>query len=647
MNDGTIKLAGGVLSGMSGIDNEGTISGFGTVLTGTALAQDLHGNGSVTAGGGTLTLVGTVENSNFTIDPTTASTLTFNGTADSVDPISIDNANQTLQIGAGAHVTITGAESITNGTITLSGGTLVDDRDGLTIGSGATLSGFGTAGDVTLAGGTITQSTGTLTLNSITGNGMVNGTITDAAITAQGGTLDLTGSIAGTSTLAIDLSTTATLKIDGTVVTSDAININQGTQTLEVGGGSASLTLGAAESVSNTATLKLDGGTLTDAAGVTIGSGSNLSGQGVIAANTTVDGSGQVTATGGVLDLRGAVATNPTVDTTGPTDFQIANVTTSTLKFEGNVGTGTSNPTITFDGTQNGLGKLDLTAEGNLANFHGVVANFEAGTTITVSGNAGDTIELNANGHQLDVFNSSHVLQKSVALAGDYTGAGFTLVNDGSGTDAITTTAVCFLAGTLITTPTGPVAVEDLAIGDLVVTVDGRAVSVKWLGRQTLMALFGMPEGRRPVCIAAGALGDNLPNRDLCLTSDHALLIDDGLVRALVQAGALVNDSTIRRIPLEELGERLVVFHIETKNHEVILAEGTPAETFVDNVSRRHFDNFAEYEALYGGGSGMIEELPYPRAMSARQVPPSLRARIARRCDALWSTPLKRYQSES
>ena len=102
------------------------------------------------------------------------------------------------------------------------------------------------------------------------------------------------------------------------------------------------------------------------------------------------------------------------------------------------------------------------------------------------------------------------------------------------------------------------------------------------------------------MCIAAGALGDNLPIRDLRLTSDHALLIDD----VLVQAGALVNGSTIRRIPNAELGERFTVFHIETENHEVILAEGTPAETFIDNVSRRRFDNFAEYEALYGADSG-------------------------------------------
>jgi hypothetical protein len=200
-------------------------------------------------------------------------------------------------------------------------------------------------------------------------------------------------------------------------------------------------------------------------------------------------------------------------------------------------------------------------------------------------------------------------------------------MDDFSATD----TPICFLAGTLIATPAGTVAVEDLAIGETVLTADSRIVLVTWVGRQTVMAPFGMPEGRRPVVITAGALAENMPARDLRLTSDHALLIDD----VLVQAGALVNGSTIRRIPNAELGERFMVFHIETENHEVILAEGTPAETFVDNVSRRRFDNYAEYVAMYGEASDTLQELPQPRAMSARQVPPSIRARIARRATAL------------
>lgn len=67
----------------------------------------------------------------------------------------------------------------------------------------------------------------------------------------------------------------------------------------------------------------------------------------------------------------------------------------------------------------------------------------------------------------------------------------------------------------------------------------------------------------------------------------------------------------------------------ETKEHEIILANGVPAETFIDNVSRRVFDNYAEFDALFGDVPEM-EELPYPRAISARQVPERIRTMLAR-----------------
>ncbi|GLK80410.1 Hint domain-containing protein [Methylopila turkensis] len=190
---------------------------------------------------------------------------------------------------------------------------------------------------------------------------------------------------------------------------------------------------------------------------------------------------------------------------------------------------------------------------------------------------------------------------------------------------------VCFLSGTLIQTPDGPVAVEKLVIGQLVTTSDGRAVPVKWMGRQTLSSVFGMPEGRRPVRIRAGALGDGLPLRDLRVTADHALVLDG----ALVAAGALVNGDTIVRMTDAELGRFVTVHHIETENHEIVLAEGSAAETFVDNVTRKRFDNYDEFLALYGSQPDPIPESGMPRAMSARQTPLSVRARIAEAARAL------------
>jgi hypothetical protein len=192
--------------------------------------------------------------------------------------------------------------------------------------------------------------------------------------------------------------------------------------------------------------------------------------------------------------------------------------------------------------------------------------------------------------------------------------------NDGI---AATVTPICFLTGTIVSTLHGTVAVEDLRIGDVVLSADGRDVAVKWIGRQTVSTRFGPAKRLMPVRFAAGSLGKGLPTADLMVTADHGILVED----VICHAGALVNGTTITRVPLAEMGETYTVYHIETEEHEIILANGAPAETFIDNVSRRVFDNYAEFEALYGDVPEM-EEMDYPRAMSARQVPAKIRARL-------------------
>ena len=183
---------------------------------------------------------------------------------------------------------------------------------------------------------------------------------------------------------------------------------------------------------------------------------------------------------------------------------------------------------------------------------------------------------------------------------------------------------LCFGEGTMIATPEGEKAVETLEIGDIVTTAEGKDVAVKWMGRQTISTVFGGSERRMPVSIAAGALGENLPKNDLVVTADHAILVDG----VLCHAGALVNGATIKRVPLSDMGgESFVVYHIETELHELVLAEGVEAETLIDNTTRQSFDNYAEYLELFGETAEMVE-LAYPRAMSARQLPASVRARL-------------------
>ena len=95
----------------------------------------------------------------------------------------------------------------------------------------------------------------------------------------------------------------------------------------------------------------------------------------------------------------------------------------------------------------------------------------------------------------------------------------------------------------------------------------------------------------------------------------------------LCEAGALVNGTTITRVPPTEFGDSYTIYHVETEAHEIVLANGAPAETFVDNVSRRAFDNFAEFERLHGDPPEM-KELPYPRASNARHLPARIKARL-------------------
>ncbi|MBV1799743.1 Hint domain-containing protein [Siccirubricoccus sp. G192] len=200
---------------------------------------------------------------------------------------------------------------------------------------------------------------------------------------------------------------------------------------------------------------------------------------------------------------------------------------------------------------------------------------------------------------------------------------------DAAGPSATTDFAICFYPGTLVRTPSGDAAVEALKIGDIVLTHEGKAASIRWMGHQTVSTLFADPLTTLPIRIRAGALAENLPERDLLVSPAHAILVEG----VLVQAGALVNGTSILREAA--VPQVFTYHHVELADHALILAEGVPAETFVDNVERAAFDNWAEHEALYGAEAA-IPEMDLPRAKAHRQVPMAVRERIAARAEALF-----------
>ncbi len=133
----------------------------------------------------------------------------------------------------------------------------------------------------------------------------------------------------------------------------------------------------------------------------------------------------------------------------------------------------------------------------------------------------------------------------------------------------------CFVAGTLIDTPHGARAVEDLVPGDTVTTRAGPA-AVTWTGRRRAT-------DARVVRFRAHALGTHMPRRDLCVSHDHAMLVDG----VLVPGHLLVDGDAVT----EERWRRVTFFHVELGCHAILSAEGAPAESYLDTGNRAQFGN--------------------------------------------------------
>ena len=288
-----------------------------------------------------------------------------------------------------------------------------------------------------------------------------------------------------------------------------------------------------------------------------------------------------------------------------------------------------------YEVTRDSMGNVSLASGSPSDTMVGVNSNetvLNPGDEINI--NAGTAISLNGNYDYVgSVEDGSGFLVYNVANQNFYmltntefsSGSLGTLTSNGNGSQD----PQCFGAGTHILTSSGEANVEDLKVGDLVLTADGRSVPIRWIGRQTVLRAFA-DETCLPVRVKAGALDENVPSKDLLVSGQHALFVDG----VLVHAGALINGTTIvreRNVP-----GKFVLHHIEVDDHSLVLAENTPAETFVDNVDRTRFDNWPEYQALYPAGKS-VEEMIYPRAKSARQVPRAIRARLDMRATELMS----------
>ncbi len=87
-----------------------------------------------------------------------------------------------------------------------------------------------------------------------------------------------------------------------------------------------------------------------------------------------------------------------------------------------------------------------------------------------------------------------------------------------------------------------------------------------------------------PIRIERNAFADNTPHHDLLLSPDHAVFVDD----KLICARQLVNGTTIRQ---ERDWTAVDYYHVELDQHAILLAEGLPAESYLDTGNRGFFAN--------------------------------------------------------
>jgi hypothetical protein len=148
---------------------------------------------------------------------------------------------------------------------------------------------------------------------------------------------------------------------------------------------------------------------------------------------------------------------------------------------------------------------------------------------------------------------------------------------------------LCYFKGTKILTPNGYTNVEDLQVGDHVLSYGSiannedvqlsetsEAKPIKWIS-----SFYGVKRDASdlPICFKAGSLGENAPSSDLFVSPGHRVIIDGKMVVAC----DAVNGETIIQ---EDTLETIEYYHFELDEHSVVMAEGVLAETFLE------LDNF-------------------------------------------------------
>jgi hypothetical protein len=298
-----------------------------------------------------------------------------------------------------------------------------------------------------------------------------------------------------------------------------------------------------------------------------------------------IDGLVQITR-GGDFEL----PFNPFFPVTGTGEIEIGAGSSLAVNAMGTAGL--LGPTIDFAGADGTLA-LD-----NTPDFYSRVVNFTTGDLIIAAGDVTNITYNTADGGELLLsFSGAPDVEIPVTGTTDYATARYTR-SQFTQDQSITTDIgiACYRAGTRIAAPDREVLVEALRPGELVLTLEDRVPvprEVHWVGMRCVdLDRHPAPWRAAPIRIVAHAFAPDMPRRDLLVSPDHALLVDG----VLMQAQSLLNGATVMREPA--VG-RIFYYHVELDRHAVLLAEGLPAESYLDTGNRGAFENGGQPTILH------------------------------------------------
>lgn len=253
----------------------------------------------------------------------------------------------------------------------------------------------------------------------------------------------------------------------------------------------------------------------------------------------------------------------------------------------------------------------------------GSVTEDDTDPVLTVTGNANLSFINDANSWTAEVIAGAFGSQLSIAANGNWTytannndtaiqalDAGETLTEtftvgyndffgDPNTTDiTITINGVpCFTPGTAITTPHGSRKIEQLQVGDLVVTRDNGLQAIRWIGRRKISGarLLAFPH-MRPIRLPANTFAPGWPDIDTDVSPLHRVLVRSTQARlwlnqdeVLVPAKMLIGHMGIEEAPNLSSFDYI---HMLFDDHQVIYANNLPTESF--HPGHIGLDNFEE-----------------------------------------------------